>query len=50
MSKETRKKLYHSIPYRAAHGKLFDKARAGRFVPHGRLIVGDGEEIELTKE
>lgn len=39
-----------NIPYHMAPGKLFDRARAERFDAPGRLIVADGEEIELTKQ
>lgn len=40
----------HNIPYHMAPGKLFDRARAERFNAPGRLIVADGEEIELSKQ
>lgn len=39
-----------NIPYHMAPGRLFDRARAERFNAPGRLIVADGEEIELTKQ
>ena len=39
-----------NIPYHMAPGKLFDKARAEQFDAPGRLIVADGEEIELSKQ
>ena len=40
----------HNIPYHMAPGKLFDRTRAKRFGAPGRLIVADGEEIELRKQ
>ena len=39
-----------NIPYHMAPGKLFDRARAAQFDAPGRLIVADGEEIELSKQ
>ncbi|MBQ6265237.1 MAG: MBL fold metallo-hydrolase [Clostridia bacterium] len=39
----------HNIPYHMAPGKLFDKDRAGKFDAPNRLIIADGEEIELNK-
>lgn len=36
-----------SVPYHMAPGKLFDRKRAERFSAEGRLIMADGEEIEL---
>ncbi len=39
-----------NIPYHMAPGKLFDRARAEQFDAPGRLIVADGEEIELRKQ
>ena len=39
-----------NIPYHMAPGKLFDRARAEKFDAPGRLIVADGEEIELSKQ
>lgn len=38
-----------NIPYHMAPGRLFDRARAEQFDAPGRLIVADGEEIELEK-
>lgn len=38
----------HNIPYHMAPGKLFDRTRAEQFNAPGRLIVADGEEIELS--
>ena len=40
----------HSIPCHMAPGKLFDRERAEQFEADGRLILADGEEIELEKE
>ena len=40
----------HNIPYHMAPGRLFDKTRAEQFNAPGRLIVVDGEEIELHKQ
>ena len=39
-----------NVPYHMAPGKLFDRARAEQFNAPGRLIVADGEEIELRKQ
>jgi len=38
----------YSIPYHMAPGKLFDQQIAEQFQAAGRLILADGEEIELT--
>lgn len=38
----------HNIPYHMAPGKPFDRGRAECFGAPGRLIVADGEEIELA--
>ncbi|MBQ9544825.1 MAG: MBL fold metallo-hydrolase [Clostridia bacterium] len=40
----------HDIPYHMAPGKLFDFKRAEKFLSPNRLIVSDGEEIELKAE
>lgn len=40
-------KARHSIPYHMAPGKLFSRKRAEKFQADGRLILADGEEIEL---
>lgn len=39
-----------NIPYHMAPGKLFDRTRAEKFNAPGRLIVADGEEIELSRQ
>lgn len=39
-----------NIPYHMAPGRLFDRSRAEQFNAPGRLIVADGEEIELSKQ
>ena len=39
----------HNIPYHMAPGKLFDRKTAEEFTAPDRLIVADGEEIELKK-
>ena len=39
-----------NIPYHMVPGRLFDRVRAEAFDAPGRLIVADGEEIELTKQ
>lgn len=38
----------HSIPYHMVPGGLFDRQRAETFEAQGRIIVADGEEIELS--
>ena len=40
---------HHSIPYHMAPGKLFDRGRAEKFHGPGKLIIAQGEEIELEK-
>lgn len=40
-------KARHSIPYHMAPGKLFDRKRAERFDGPGRIILADGEQLEL---
>ena len=37
----------HNIPYHMAPGKLFKRSRAEKFKAPNRLIIADGEEIEL---
>ncbi len=37
----------HNIPYHMAPGKLFDRKKAEKFTAPDRLIVADGEEIDL---
>ena len=41
----------HNIPYHviAQDGVYFDRERAEQFEAENRLIVGEGEEIELTR-
>ena len=38
----------HNVPYHMAPGRLFDGNIAERFNAPDRLIIADGEEIELT--
>ena len=38
----------HNIPYHMAPGKLFERSRAEKFNAPNRLILADGEEIELN--
>ena len=42
----------HNIPYHmlAQDGVYFDRNRAEQFNSHNRMIIGEGEEIELTRD